>query len=73
MIESNFCPRCENDIESWKHIWICESNKVLMQEILVNTIVERIMRRRNCYLTIIRNYKRDMDTMLRKFKKKDLD
>ncbi|RGB41190.1 hypothetical protein C1646_752452 [Rhizophagus diaphanus] len=34
------CPRCNNEIEDWYHVWKCERNEVELEEILYEAIAE---------------------------------
>lgn len=34
------CPRCNNEIEDWFHIWKCKRNEATIEEILYETIFE---------------------------------
>ncbi|RGB30835.1 hypothetical protein C1646_764850 [Rhizophagus diaphanus] len=39
-IANEMCPRCNNEIKDWYHVWKCERNEVSLEEILYETIAE---------------------------------
>ncbi|PKC69345.1 hypothetical protein RhiirA1_456101 [Rhizophagus irregularis] len=34
------CPRCNEDIEDWEHIWVCEANEFEIDELIRKSIYE---------------------------------
>ncbi|GES91125.1 hypothetical protein GLOIN_2v1827388 [Rhizophagus clarus] len=39
-INSLICPRCEEEIETWDHIWTCNQNEFNIKDVIENTIIE---------------------------------
>ncbi|GET00047.1 hypothetical protein GLOIN_2v1843317 [Rhizophagus clarus] len=39
-IKTLICPRCEEDEETWEHIWICNQNELNIKDIIENTIIK---------------------------------
>ncbi|GBB96289.1 hypothetical protein RclHR1_02720004 [Rhizophagus clarus] len=39
-INTPICPRCEDEIETWDHIWTCNQNELNIKDVIENTIIE---------------------------------
>lgn len=37
---TDICARCENEVESWEHIWSCSENSKSEYDVLIDTLIE---------------------------------